>query len=111
MATFQELRLIDCYELSPTQAGMVFHGLSHPNFGVDVQQVIITLDKSIDPDGISAAWRKTVERHPIMRTSFRWEGTPQPMQQVWDHAELPIELLDWRELPMSKKPSKHIFFG
>lgn len=89
---------LNFYELSPTQAGMVFHRLSRPDFGVDVQQVIITLDKSIDPDAIAAVWRQMVDRHPVMRTSFHWEGTPQPMQQVWDHAELPVEFLDWRDL-------------
>ena len=94
----KEPQPIDSYELSPTQAGMVFHGLSRPDFGVDVQQVIITLDKSIDPDAIAAVWRQMVDRHPVMRTSFHWEGTPQPMQQVWDHAELPVEFLDWRDL-------------
>ena len=106
MATCQELRLINSYELSPTQAGMLVHTLRHPNSGIDVEQVIVTLVKSIDPDGISAAWRKTVERHPIMRTSFRWEGTPQPMQDVWDCVEPPIEVLDWRELPTDEHKSR-----
>ena len=68
--------------------------------------MIVTLVKSIDPDGISEAWRKAVERHPIMRTSFRWEGTLQPMQEVWDCVELPIEVLDWRELPIGEHKSR-----
>jgi amino acid adenylation domain-containing protein/non-ribosomal peptide synthase protein (TIGR01720 family) len=98
--------LVDCYELSPTQAGMLVHSLRHPNSGIDIEQVIITLVKSIDPDGISAAWRKAIERHPIMRTSFRWEGVPQPVQDVWDCAELPIEILDWREVPTDEHKSR-----
>jgi amino acid adenylation domain-containing protein len=94
----REPQIIDSYELSPFQAGMLFHSLSQPNSGIYIEQVIITLGKSVDPDAIAAVWREIVERHPVMRTSFRWEGTPQPMQDVWDHGELPVEYLYWRDL-------------
>ena len=77
---------------------MVFHTLSQPNSGADIEQVIITLGGPFDTDAMAAAWRAMVQRHPIMRTAFRWEETPQLVQDVWDHAELPIELLDWRDL-------------
>jgi hypothetical protein len=61
----REPQIIDSYELSPFQAGMLFHSLSQPNSGIYIEQVIITLGKSVTPDAIAAVWREIVERHPV----------------------------------------------
>ena len=61
----REPQIINSYELSPFQAGMLFHSLSQPNSGIYIEQVIITLGKSVTPDAIAAVWREIVERHPV----------------------------------------------
>jgi hypothetical protein len=40
--------LIDSYELSPMQAGMLFHAVSGGDTGVDVEEVIATLCEPLE---------------------------------------------------------------
>ncbi len=44
------------------------------------------------------AWRQVIDRHPILRTSFRWRDLPAPEQRVHERAELPVEHHDLRDL-------------
>lgn len=44
------------------------------------------------------AWARLVARHPILRTSFRWEGIEEPLQDVHLSADLPWREEDWRGL-------------
>ena len=90
-------RRVDTYELSSIQAGMLFHALTRPSSGIDVEQVVARLAEPIDIDQLAESWRYVTERHPILRTSFRWQDCPQPMQEVWDHVELPVLKLDWSD--------------
>jgi amino acid adenylation domain-containing protein len=89
---------IDTYELSPLQAGMLFHGVSGADSGVDIEQVIATLREPLDEGQFLRAWDRVVERHPILRSRFRWEGVPEPVQDVIDRVQIPVERLDWRAL-------------
>lgn len=91
--------ILESYELSPLQQGMLFHSLDSHAFGVDIEQIICTLNEVLDVPRLSAAWRHVVARHPILRTSFRWEGLSEPLQDIHAHVELPIVQLNWRELP------------
>ena len=40
--------VIDTYELSPMQAGMLFHTVSGGDSGVDIEQVVATLHEPLD---------------------------------------------------------------
>jgi NRPS condensation-like uncharacterized protein len=39
-----------------------------------------------------------MQRHPILRTRFRWEDVEEPCQEVLAQAELAATVADWREL-------------
>src|SRR5262245_19572292 len=84
------------YPLAPMQQGMLFHSVSSSQPGVYVQQLLWTLPESLQLPLFILAWEKVIERHPILRTTFRWEGLPAPLQDV--HRQLPLswELHDWR---------------
>lgn len=58
---------IDTYELSPMQAGMLFHAVSTGCSGVDVEQVVATLHEPLDEALFLRAWQRVAERHPIVR--------------------------------------------
>jgi amino acid adenylation domain-containing protein/non-ribosomal peptide synthase protein (TIGR01720 family) len=89
----------DLYPLSPLQGGLLFHSLYEPGSGLYIGQLDCLLAGDLDIAAFEAAWRLVVERHPIFRTSFLWEGLDRPLQVVAPRADLPIERHDWRGLP------------
>jgi amino acid adenylation domain-containing protein/non-ribosomal peptide synthase protein (TIGR01720 family) len=90
----------DLYPLSPMQQGMLFDSL-HADGGAYVMQVAGVLRGELDTAALAAAWRQMVERHPVLRTAFVWEGCDQPLQAVL-RAVLPalagVAEEDWRGL-------------
>ena len=76
------------YPLPPLQHGMLFQALRAPGAGLDVEQVVCTLDHAVDPERMRRAWERVAARHDVLRTRFQWEGLPEPVQVV--EAEAPI---------------------
>jgi natural product biosynthesis luciferase-like monooxygenase protein len=54
--------------LTPVQRSMVFHHLVEPRSGVNVEQVVATLDEDVDTARLEAAWRAVVARHPVLNS-------------------------------------------
>ena len=93
----------DLYPLSPLQQGMLFHTLYSPGTGAYLEQMSMTLRGPVHPDAFQRAWQAVVDRHPVLRTGFVWEGVPQPLQVVFRQAELPFTHADWRTLPADEQ--------
>ncbi|MBA2322467.1 MAG: amino acid adenylation domain-containing protein, partial [Pseudonocardiales bacterium] len=89
----------DVYPLTPTQAGMVFHGLSQGDQGVYFQQAAFVVEGVADPRQLGAAWQHVVDRTPVLRGSVVWGGVAEPVQVVHREVILPVSYLDWRPLP------------
>src|SRR5437879_3244310 len=98
--------IADAYPLSPMQQGMLFHSLSTRQPGVDIEQILCTLREPVDAQAFARAWERAVERHPILRTSFRWQGVDTPRQEVHPAARLPFESRDWRSLPACEQQTQ-----
>jgi len=96
-------RVIDTYELSPMQAGMLFHAVSGGASGIDIEQVVATLREPLDEAHFLRAWQRVAERHAILRTRFRWEGVAEPVQDVVDRVQIPVERFDWRALTEAER--------
>ena len=75
------------YSLSPLQEGMLFHQMLEPNSGVDVEQVVFTIEAALDAERLRAAWQIASDRNDALRTSFRWDDE-RPLQDVW--ADVPV---------------------
>ncbi|MFO1417432.1 MAG: amino acid adenylation domain-containing protein [Methylotetracoccus sp.] len=86
----------DLYPLTPMQEGMLFFSLMHPGSGIYVMQDQYTIAGAVDPDAFRAAWQHVVDRHPVLRSAFVWQGLAKPHQWVRRNAELPYEMHDWR---------------
>ncbi|HVH12602.1 MAG TPA: condensation domain-containing protein, partial [Longimicrobium sp.] len=78
------------YPLTPLQHGMLFQALRAPGAGLDVEQVVCTLAHTVDAERLRGAWERVTARHDVLRTRFRWEGLPEPVQVVE-----PMVSLDW----------------
>ncbi|HYH45587.1 MAG TPA: condensation domain-containing protein, partial [Thermoanaerobaculia bacterium] len=96
-------QIADLYPLSPLQQGMLFHSLLAPGTGVYVVQGVSTLAGAVDPDLLRRAWQGALDRHPILRTAFLWQGLAEPLQAVHRRADLPFTIDDWRHLDDDEK--------
>ncbi len=94
------------YRLSPIQEGMLFHFLKSGQSGVYFEQFSCLLSGPLDVHRFKAAWGQTVQRHPVLRTLFTWEGRQQPLQLVRPAVELPWSHLDWSELSKDQQQSQ-----
>jgi condensation domain-containing protein len=74
--------------------------------GVYSEQVIATLREPLDERHFLRAWQRVVERHPVLRSRFRWEGVEQPVQEVLDRVGLPVERFDWRALRAAERQQR-----
>ncbi len=92
--------------ISPIQAGMLLHANIHTGNGVDVEQVVAHLEDAIDVDRLIESWRCVTQRHPVLRTSFRWLDCPHPLQEAQPRVDLPIARLDWSNLDSPERESR-----
>jgi amino acid adenylation domain-containing protein len=97
----------DLYPLSPLQQGMLFHTLYSPGSGAYLEQFAMTLRGTVHADAFRRAWQAVVDRHPVLRTGFVWEGVPQPLQVVFREAEVPFAYDDWRALPAAERELRY----
>jgi amino acid adenylation domain-containing protein len=88
----------DSYPLSPMQQGMLFHNLYASNRGVNVEQVIYSMHEDLNVTAFMQAWQQVVDRHAILRSSFRWEGLDEPLQEVHSQAVIKWRTEDWSDL-------------
>ena len=89
----------ESYPLSALQQGMLFHTLSSPGSGVDIEQILCTLGERLDISAFERAWKRVIARHPILRTRFHWEGLAKPLQVVEPQVEIKLQYQDWRQVP------------
>ncbi len=85
------------YPLSSMQQGMMLHSLHEG--GAYIQQMTCDLKETLDPIALLQAWQQVLQRHEILRTAFRWEGIPEPIQEVYKVIELSWRNEDWSHLP------------
>src|ERR1700750_2618605 len=90
-------RVQDIYPPTPTQEGILFHGLYTPNSGAYLLQTSCNIGGDIDVQAFRRTWQTLVERHAILRTSFLWERVERPLQVVHEKVSLPWREEDWSE--------------
>ncbi|MFF1401855.1 non-ribosomal peptide synthase/polyketide synthase [Streptomyces sp. NPDC058294] len=96
----------DVLPLTPTQAGMLFHGLSQNDRGVYFQQLTFVLDGVPDPRALAAAWQHVTDRTEVLRGRVVWQDMPEPLLVVQRHAALPVTHLDWRDLTEDERRAR-----
>src|SRR5688572_15639894 len=83
---------------------MLFHAAAAAEPGVDIEQVVVTLDQPLDEAAFLRAWERVVERHAVLRTRFRWQGVERPVQEVLERVRIPLERFDG---PLEKILQEH----
>lgn len=82
--------------LSPLQEGLLFHAVSDAAADPYFTQTGFVIDGELNLKSFEEAWHTVMERHPILRTGFVWEGVKQPMQVARRDVRVPLQILDWR---------------
>jgi amino acid adenylation domain-containing protein len=94
------------YSLSPMQQGMLVHSLHEWPAGVYVQQMVCELRERVNVPLLIEAWQRTVERHEVLRTAFRWDGLAEPIQEVHSAIKLSFEFEDLSSLDPEAQTAK-----
>lgn len=84
------------YSLSPLQHGLLFHSLAEPESRVYQQQLGVDIEGELDEEAFRRAWELVVQRHPVLRTAFLWEGLDDAYQVVHKSVPLRLQREDWR---------------
>jgi len=93
----------DLYPLAPLQEGILFETLYAPGSGVYVGQMLSRLRGPLDAAALEEACQWLVGRHPLLRTSFRWQQLARPLQAVHRKVEVRLEREDLRGLPLAEQ--------
>ncbi|KAM3095973.1 amino acid adenylation domain-containing protein [Phormidesmis sp. 146-35] len=96
----------DLYPLSPAQQGILFHTLYAPDHGLYSTQLSFNLCGKLDTVVLQQTWQRIVDRHPVFRTAFVWEGLDRPLQVVRQQTSLSWQEADWRELSLEQQEAQ-----
>lgn len=94
--------LEDCYRLSGLQEGMLFHHL-YDKSGVTYRNQLKCDLLNVDLDAFYKSWQYIIQRHSILRTGFCHNIFKVPVQCVYRHVEMPVEILDFRYADAGKQ--------
>ena len=106
MTIMRENNIDSTHPLTPMQMGMLIDQLIDPGSDIYFQQVVASTHNQLDIIAFQKAWERVIERHSVLRTSFRWEGIEEPIQEIHTIVNLPFEYQDWRALSSLEQESK-----
>lgn len=90
--------ILDVYDMTPMQAGMLFQSLYAPEQGSYVQQYWGRLDGALDAEAFRAAWDGVIARHDILRAQCHWDDLDHPALAIHGTASPQWTSADWRAL-------------
>lgn len=94
------------YPLSPMQQGMLFHSIYDPDTRDYFEQLVLKLRGDLDIEAFNLAWRKVIDRNPILRTAFSWKSLDQMVQVVHLSVDFKIDMSDWQNSSKDQQDQK-----
>ncbi|MDE3155809.1 MAG: amino acid adenylation domain-containing protein [Acidobacteriota bacterium] len=98
--------LEDVYELSPLQQGLLFHAVRDTAGGAYLEQLSLVLRGPLDRRAFEETWRQLMARHAVLRSAFLWDDLEKPAQLVLRQVPVPLDVLDWSDLPAGDQPAR-----
>ncbi len=92
---FSKTVIDDCYPLTSTQEGMLFHLQQKPRSGAYFEQLWFDMEGSLSVSSFTSAWQAIVQRHPALRTVFRSDRNGRPLQIVMHDGTPELTVHHW----------------
>ncbi|MBS6700062.1 MAG: AMP-binding protein [Clostridiales bacterium] len=89
----------DILPLAPVQKGMLFYYLNEKDSAMYFEQMSFRVSGSFNEQDFRKAWNVIVQKHPILRTLFRWKKLDNPVQIVLKQYEIPLIIHDLTSIP------------
>src|SRR4030095_12008625 len=86
------------HPLTPTQEAMLLYSVYAPKSAAYFEQFCYAYRGALDVEAFTVVWQQVVNRHSMLRTSFRWHEQDGPRQIVHDQVDVPLVFEDWRDL-------------
>ena len=96
----------NAHPLTPTQEAMLLYSVYAPKSAAYFEQFCYAYRGALDAEAFNAAWQQVVNRHSMLRTSFRWSEQSGPRQVVHDRIDVPLVFEDWRGLTGPQQEEK-----
>ncbi|WP_281889305.1 non-ribosomal peptide synthetase [Paenibacillus sp. YYML68] len=90
--------ILDMYELTPLQTGMLFHAMkaaSEPQYFVQGSAI---LEGSVKVSMLEQSYQAVVDKYDVLRTVFVYEKVSKPIQVVYRHREAKLTYIDLSHL-------------
>lgn len=81
--------------MSPVQQGILFHSLGCRQRDPYHCQLVFAIHGALDREALRRSWQLVVDRHPVLRSDYRWEETSSPLQVIFERASVDIPSEDW----------------
>ncbi|HVY46240.1 MAG TPA: amino acid adenylation domain-containing protein, partial [Minicystis sp.] len=94
----------DAYPLSKLQFGFVFHSEASADYSVYLQSFHVRAP--FDVDALRRVLAGMVRRHALLRTQYDLASFEEPLQLVFEDAEVPIVVEDLREVPPAEQTTR-----
>ncbi|MEU7576559.1 amino acid adenylation domain-containing protein [Streptomyces sp. NPDC041068] len=92
--------VVDVYPLSPFQRWALGEWREHPEPGLFlVHRMQLLRVSAFSEDVFVDCFRRLIAEHPLLRTTFAWDGLAEPVQVVHEEAAPEATFADWRGLP------------
>ncbi len=97
--TINDLKTLEIaqHPLSFMQRAFLMHHLQEEK-DQGFLQLEFVLGGDIDIQNWTAAWKRTAERHAVLRTQIKWKDLAQPVQNIQEETELKWQIIDWTDL-------------
>lgn len=66
--------------------------------GYDIEQIQVSMTERIEEQAFAHAWTVVARRHPVLSSSFKWRGVPEPRQVPQPGVVVPVERLSWADV-------------
>ncbi|XXS01113.1 amino acid adenylation domain-containing protein [Sorangium sp. So ce426] len=88
----------DIYPMTPMQQGLWMHSILSAGSGIYHMQNVYRVKQPVDTAAFQEAWRRVVQRHPILRTAFLFHDDVGPIQVVHEDPGSVCECMDWTDI-------------